>query len=46
MDDLTFDDGRTSESVPEPTTAALFGVALAVGATRRKWRSRTTATIS
>jgi hypothetical protein len=46
MDDLTFDDGRTSESVPEPTTAALFGVALAVGAARRKWRSRTTATIS
>jgi hypothetical protein len=46
MDDLTFDDGRTSESVPEPTTLALFGVALGVGAVRRKWRSKTTATLS
>jgi PEP-CTERM motif-containing protein len=40
MDDLTFDDGRTSESVPEPSTAALFGLALAVAGVRRQWRSR------
>jgi hypothetical protein len=44
MDDLTFDDGRTSESVPEPSTAALFCVALGVAGVRRRWRSRTTAT--
>ena len=46
MDDLTYDDGRSSQSVPEPTTFALFGVALGVGAVRRKWRSKTTPTLS